>query len=32
LKPTYRAAAAASGGFAKEFLTIQWYVLARRAG
>jgi 2-polyprenyl-3-methyl-5-hydroxy-6-metoxy-1,4-benzoquinol methylase len=32
LKPGYRAAAAASGGFAKEFLTIQWYVLARRAG
>jgi 2-polyprenyl-3-methyl-5-hydroxy-6-metoxy-1,4-benzoquinol methylase len=32
LKPGYRAAAAASRGFAKEFLTIQWYVLARRAG
>jgi 2-polyprenyl-3-methyl-5-hydroxy-6-metoxy-1,4-benzoquinol methylase len=32
LKPAYRAAASVSGGFAKEFLTIQWYVLARRAG
>jgi O-antigen biosynthesis protein len=32
LKRRYRAAAAVSGGFAKEFLTIQWYVLARRAG
>jgi len=31
LKPSYRAAAAVSGGFAKDFLTIQWYVLARHA-
>lgn len=30
LKPAYEAAASLSGGFAREFLAIQWHVLARR--